>query len=587
MVGRTNFLCLTLKDCPFLCLGDYEIAIDFALRPPYIFSARSCFKDIELFSKPNEEIPALVPARMLNEFTYCPRLFYLEWVNGQFEDNFYTVDGRFLHRNVDSVDQSHSVMLSSEELGIIARIDFLETDNDSVVPVETKRGAVPENNLGSWEPDRIQLCAQGLVLQNAGYKCTKGEIYYAESKQRVPISFDAALIERTLNLLEELREAAANSKPPKPLVDSNKCPECSLVGICLPDEINGLSERSKRPPRYLLPKTSNAQPIYVTEQGARLGIRAGRLQLSVKNKAVQSLRLLDVSQLNIYGNVQISSQLLRQLFWLDIPVNWFSYGGLFQGTAQGLPAKNVDLRRKQIALSYGADLDIARSIVAGKIRNCRTLLRRNSNKDHSSTLATLKKMSVQAQQAETLGSLLGYEGSAARAYFQAFPDLLKKNDDTGTFDFNGRNRRPPTDPVNCLLSYLYALLVKDLTAALFTVGFDPYVGVYHRPRFGRPALALDLAEEFRPIIADSVAIKMVNNGEARKSYFESRNKAVSLTPKGKKAVLAAYERRMISEVRHPVFKYQCTYRRVLEVQSRLLAACILGETGEYIPFETR
>jgi CRISPR-associated protein Cas1 len=155
------------------------------------------------------------------------------------------------------------------------------------------------------------------------------------------------------------------------------------------------------------------------------------------------------------------------------------------------------------------------------------------------------------------------------------------------FSFDGRNRRPPLDAVNCLLSYTYALLTKDLTATAFGVGFDPYMGFYHRPRFGRPALALDLAEEFRPLLAESVVLSLINNGEIRGSHFVVRAGGVMLTADGRRAVLAGYERRLDAEVRHPTFGYTITYRRVLDVQARVLAAHLLGEIPAYIAFTTR
>lgn len=534
-----------------------------------------------------ENVPRLVPARMLNEFTYCPRLFYLEWVQGQFEDNYYTVDGRYQHRRVDTETGSTSVTLSSDRLGIIARIDLLDSDERTAIPVETKRGATPDNPERSWEPDRIQLCAQALLLREAGYECEYGQIFYVESHERVPIHFDEILISATLSRLELLRNTALDDRSPDPLIDSPKCPNCSLVGICLPDELNQISARSKMRPRYLVPRDSAASPLYVTEQGATLGIRAGRVQIALKDKPVESIRLLDVSQVNVYGGVQLTSQLLRHLFTHEIPVCWFSQNGWFQGIAHGLPSKNVDLRRKQVAMSYSADIEAARAMVAGKIRNCRTLLRRNVHEEATKALSAMRDLVAQAEQAPSLQALLGYEGAAARTYFQVFGRMLKQGKRLARFDFNGRNRRPPTDPVNCLLSYLYALLAKELTATAFAVGLDPFIGVYHRPRFGRPALALDLAEEFRPLIADSTAITMINNGEVRPSQFIMRNNGVALTDKGKKNVLGAFERRLAAEVRHPTFGYAVSYRRILEVQTRLLAAYILGEIGEYKAFETR
>jgi CRISPR-associated protein Cas1 len=134
---------------------------------------------------------------------------------------------------------------------------------------------------------------------------------------------------------------------------------------------------------------------------------------------------------------------------------------------------------------------------------------------------------------------------------------------------------------------VYSLLVKDLTATVNAVGFDPYLGFYHRPRFGRPALALDLAEEFRPLVGESVPVNLINNGEVRPRDFVVRAGGVSLTSDGRKSVIGAYERRLDTEIRHPTFGYRIAYRRVLEVQTRVLAAHVLGEVPEYVPFMTR
>ncbi len=548
-----------------------------------------------------EDVPSLVPARMLNEFTYCPRLFFLEWVQARFADNADTVEGRYEHRAVDraggaaplpddgDVLQARSVLLSSPRLGLVARADVIEGDGASVQPVDFKRGSPPDTPERSWEPERVQLCVVGLLLRDAGYRCDMGVLYFAQARRRVTVAFDDELVERTLQLLAELRVVAANDVPPPPLLDSPKCPRCSLVGICMPDEVNALAARTQRPPRRLVPRDPAARPLYVTEQGATVGHRQGRVEISRMGEVIHSVRLLDVSQVSVHGNAQVTTQLLRQLFAREIPVCWFSYGGWFEGIAEGLPAKHVELRRRQAALAHQGGLAVARALVEGKVRNARTLLMRNSRDRPESTVESLKALAADAAGAANIASLLGVEGAAARLYFTAFPTMLRPDRSLPgqPFSFEGRNRRPPLDPVNCLLSYVYALLVKDLTAVVYAIGFDPYLGFYHRPRFGRPALALDLAEEFRPIIAESVVINLINNGEVNGSDFTIRAGGVALTPQGRKAVLAGYERRLDAEVRHPTFGYTITYRRVLEVQARVLGAHLLGEVPAYVPFTTR
>jgi len=546
-------------------------------------------------------VPELVPARMVNEFAYCPRLFFIEWVQARFADSVDTVQGNYTHRVVDAgggkvpdADEerpfiARSVSLSSATLGLVAKADLLESDGETVVPVDYKKGSPPDNPERSWEPERVQLCVIALLLREAGYRCEEGVLYFAESRERVVVRFDESLVARTLELVEELRLVAGTDLPPPPLIDSPKCPRCSLVGICLPDETNALSLRTDLPPRRLLPRDPDPRPLYVTEQGAHLRKSKQRLEITVDRKTVASVRLLDVSHVCIFGNVQLSTQLIRELFALEIPVCWFSYGGWFSGIAEGLPSKHVELRRRQFAAVGQGGLEIARRMIRGKIRNSRTMLMRNSRDRPDLAIEQLKALADSALTAESVASLLGVEGAAARIYFGTFTSMLRDDRSLpgGPFDFNGRNRRPPLDPLNSLLSYAYSLLAKDCTVTAFSVGFDPYVGFLHRSRYGRPALALDLAEEFRPLIAESITVNLINNGEVKESDFVVRAGGVSLTPGGRKAVLAAYERRLDHEITHPIFGYRVSYRRVLEVQCRLLGAHLLGEIPEYVAFETR
>ncbi len=540
---------------------------------------------------------------MVNEFTYCPRLFHLEWVQARFADNLDTEEGSFVHRVVDEgggrlpepekadeLKAARSVQLSSERLGLVATIDILEPGADgAVVPVDYKKGSPADNPHQAYPPERIQLCVQGLLLQDAGYTCDYGYLYFNTTRTRVRVDFDQELLDETLATLVRLREVATSDLPPPPLVDSPKCPRCSLVGLCLPDETNALANRLQRKPRRLMPSGTDAMPLHVTEPGTYLGKDQGLITVSVKRTKITEIRLIDVSQLCVYGNVQVSTQLLRELMDRDVPIAHFTGGGWFAGITHGMPSKHVGLRLRQAALVAQGGLPLARQVVAGKISNSRVLLRRNAKADIGSAIERLTSAVAEAERAPSVSVLLGVEGAAARTYFEAFPAMLSNAESLpgATFTFSGRTRRPPTDAVNCLLSFGYALLTKDLTITTLLVGFDPYMGFYHRPRYGRPALALDLAEEFRPLIVDSTVMAAINNGEVQPKHFEQRGPGVSLTKDGRRAFLRAYERRMETEVTHPVFGYKITYRRVLEVQARMVGAFMLGEVPDYRPFRTR
>ncbi|MBM4321457.1 MAG: CRISPR-associated endonuclease Cas1, partial [Deltaproteobacteria bacterium] len=343
--------------------------------------------------------------------------------------------------------------------------------------------------------------------------------------------------------------------------------------------------------RMLLAARPETLPLYVQEQGARVGKSGDCLKVEVKGQEVREVRLLETSQVCLFGGVQISTQAVQELLSRGIPVSWLSHGGWFYGMTQGLAHKNIELRRRQFAAAADQkrSLAFARGFVGAKIRNCRTLLRRNCEEADAGLLRALRQHADEAEQAGSMESLLGIEGNAARLYFGAFPRMLKAPDGQGVpaFSLEGRNRRPPRDPVNALLSFAYALLAKDLHVTLQAVGFEPLLGFYHQPRYGRPALALDLMEELRPIVADSVVITAINNREVQPDDFAHRAGAVSLSPAGRKRFLQAYERRMDQLITHPVFGYRLSYRRVLEVQARLLGRALAGEIPSYPSFTTR
>jgi CRISPR-associated protein Cas1 len=578
---------------------------------------------------------------MLNEFVYCPRLFFYEWVEGVFENSADTLDGQAKHTRVDSgpsampaakdmdgeTIHSRSVTLSSERVGLTAKLDLIENDagaadGKSVRPVDYKRGKPREvDGLPTpWPSDRIQIAAQALVLRENGYTCDEGILYYASTKQRVRIEIDDAVIVETEDLIAQARKAAINDQIPEPLVDSPKCPRCSLVGICLPDETNALRARALRfeerrtvqfslfdnneaaataEVRQLVAARDDLRPLYLNSQGFRVGKSGEVIQVKDGDTLKQEVRLGEVSQINLFGNVQLSTQAIQSFCSAEVPVCYFSQGGWFYGITNGLNARNVFLRHRQFA-SAGHEstaLSIARKLVVGKIRNQRTLVQRNHIEPPETALRQLKLLAEKAETAAEIDTLLGIEGSAARVYFSEFAGMLKSGEDGDSahqgaptefsFDFTQRNRRPPRDPVNALLSLAYSILVKDLTITCYSLGFDPYWGFYHQPRFGRPALALDLMEPFRPLIADSVVLTAINTRMVTTADFIRSGPAVALKPNGRKGFFRAYELRMDTLVTHPMFDYRLSYRRLLEIQARLLARFLNGEIDDYPVFVTR
>lgn len=578
-------------------------------------------------------LPDYLPARMVNEFSYCPRLFFYEWVEGIFLDSADTIEGKLQHRRVDREGaplkpaeeaegewKTRSVTLSSDTHRLIARIDLLEGAGAAATPVDYKHGRPREtpSGLEPWPADRFQLAVQAIILRDNGYACHDAIVFYQETRQRVRFPITDKLVDETLALARQAWETARRGVIPPPLVGSPKCPGCSLHPVCLPDETNWLRGHSHggdgrqlslfgetlpprkpvlsedSPVRRLLAPRSDLRPAYIDTQGLRVGRSGEVLVVKDRDKTVQEIRMNDLCQLNLMGNIQITTQAVQALCENEIPVCYFSQGGWFYGITTGLVTKNVFLRQMQFRLSSEPwfCLRLARSLVAGKIRNQRTLVLRNHLEPDQRLLLEMKLMAEQALEAQSLEQLLGLEGNAARLYFRAFGGLIKAEADSGAqaqfrLDFDGRNRRPPRDPVNALLSLAYSLLAKDFTIACYAVGFDPMMGFYHQPRFGRPALALDLMEPFRPLIADSAVIQAINTRMITEKDFLQAGPAVLLEPEGRKAFYRAYEQRMDTLVTHPLFEYRVSYRRLLEIQARLLARYMEGEITSYPVFVTR
>ena len=553
----------------------------------------------------------LIPARMVNEFVYCPRLAYLMWAQGEWAETGDTAEGHRVHARVDKPNAplpapqaleteetpagdkivSRSMTLSSATLGVVAKLDIAEAEDGVVTPVDYKRGKRPHVAEGAYEPERIQIGLQALLLEEHGYRVEEGAIYYAESRERVRIPLDETLRTTARTAVSELRLTVSQSRIPPPLRDSPKCPRCALVTVCLPDEVRSLSGSSLAPRTIAVPP-DEALPLIVQSQRARIGKDGDTLKIDDEERGETQVRFIDISDVALFGNVSITTPALAALMEREIPVTFHSHGGWFRGVAHGVGHRNVEIRTAQYRMSFDAAacLRFAKELVAAKIANQRTILRRNwrgSPEERQAALDRLAAARRSADGATTPAELLGVEGDAASVYFRAFAGLLKSPDDKqgagelAPFRFEARNRRPPTDPVNAMLSLAYAMLARHLTITLASVGFDPYRGFFHAPRYGRPALALDLMEPFRAIIANSVVLWAVNTGEVGPNDFVVAVTGAALTQAGRRRFVEAFERRLSQETTHPVFGYQVSMRRMLIVQARLLSRFLLGELPSY------
>jgi len=592
------------------------------------------------------EMQPPLPVRRLHNFIYCPRLFYFQWVENIFQENADTVAGSQVHRNVDAPSRLEeekakalgenlpegakirSLRLESESLGLIGVVDIVEGGPDGAEVIDYKRGSARRDSEGervAKEPDALQVAAHALLLREHGVNAVRGAIYYAAEKRRVPVEFTEELFDRVRNAIAEAKKVAGSGICPPPLRNDARCLYCSAYPICLPNESLWWAKRRKvaepegqlqfgfagqsedavrnqilealdfaaestgkeptlQPPR---PGGDDGEVLVVQTAGAQIGQHGDELIVSVKGEEARKIPGQQVRAVYCYGAVQITAQAVSTCLELGIDVAYFSPAGRFVGMLGGLPASGVDARRGQYRLFElpSVRLQLAREIIRAKIHNQRVMLMRNGDVPERVT-QLMAGFRDAAESARDLTGLLGVEGSAAALYFEQFESMLKQREGW-KFDWRGRNRRPPRDPVNALLSLGYSMLAKELAGVCYAVGLDPFLGFMHQPRYGRPALALDLMEEFRPLIADSVAISLINRGEVGREDFISSANGTFLTDRGRRPFWEAWFRRLDTEVSHPEFSYKMAYRRMLEVQARQLWRFVRGEALTYHGFVTR
>ncbi|KIH76349.1 CRISPR-associated protein, Cas1 family [Geoalkalibacter ferrihydriticus] len=333
--------------------------------------------------------------------------------------------------------------------------------------------------------------------------------------------------------------------------------------------------------------------LYVTTQGAYLNKEGETVVVNIERETKLRLPIHTLSSIVCFGQVTCSPFLLGHCAEKDVTVSFLTGYGRFLARVQGPVAGNVLLRREQYrqADDLVASARLARLFVLGKVTNCRTVMSR-AQRDHGEKINSLdipKKVGLFAKVArnllleDSLDDIRGIEGRAANDYFGLFNDLIVAQKDD--FVFAGRNRRPPLDRVNCLLSFLYSLLYHDARSALETVGLDPAVGFLHRDRPGRLSLALDLMEEFRPVMADRLALSLINLGQVRKKGFRTMESgAVVMDDDTRKVLLMEYQKRKQVEIEHPFIKEKIPLGMLMFAQAQLLSRYLRGDLDEYPPF---
>jgi CRISPR-associated protein Cas1 len=512
----------------------------------------------------------LIPISLVVHQAFCPRRAWLE-IMGERTDTAQVAAGTTEHAATDDTATSRAARLRgvdvrSDRLGVCGRCDTLEAgENGDLTVVEYKATPV-RRKTEVTRPMRVQLALQGIALSEMGHRVAGHAVYFTQHRTRIGVTLTAQDLADAEALAAGTRKTIRSDTAPPPLEDDPRCTRCSHAAVCLPDE-RGLTAV----PRRIMVPSPDGQVLHLATPGSRASIRQGRVEVSHQGERVASVPIEQVQAVVAHGNVDLSGGLIRELLWRNIVITWCSSRGRLMGWAVTSESPNGGPRHRQHVESEHGRLDLAREFVAGKIANQATLLRRHA--DSPATIAALRDLQRTAGQAKSLDELFGIEGDAAARYFGGFPSMLTAEAAAG---FRVRTRRPATDPVNAALNYAYGLLVADILRAVLACGLDPHAGFLHSPERNKPALALDLCEEFRAPVADSAVLGAFNNGELASKDFSGVLGTVNLRDKGRKQLIAAYERRVGQEFRHPVFGYSVTWRRAMEIQARMVLGVVDG-----------
>lgn len=562
----------------------------------------------------------LIRVMALHALAYCERLFYLEEVEEIRLADANVFAGRRMHEEIDKGPDCYTLELASERLGIRGKVDCVRRKSGNLVVYEHKKGK-SKDGKETWPSDRLQVLAYTLLLaEHTEERIEEACVKYHADNRLITISVTLEEAEKELQTaVERAKELRASLDRPPVSVPEKLCRTCALAPVCLPEEERfALSEKDK--PQRLFPADEDRRIIHIVEQGSSVRRDGEQLVVYLPDGTKKALPGMNISALVLHGNVQISTQCIHYCAANEIGLHWLSFGGHYVG---GLTSGAGDVQRKN--RQYGAlqepifkgrlALRLSMAKVENQLRYLLRSTRSNSNEDRpieiekgiSRLRQELTGLARLGQELDNLGReeggddsnvpisekvekiievIRGHEGMAGREYFSILPFLLNLPEDDLLY-FKGRNRRPPKDPFNAVLSFGYALLYKDCVAAILAVGLEPSVGFLHTPRSSAFPLALDLMEIFRVILWDIPFLGSVNRKQWKKEDFDISTNQVWLNSDGRRKAIQLYENRKQEKWKHPVLEYSLSYARTIELEARLLEKEWTGQPGLFAKLRLR
>ena len=584
----------------------------------------------------------------LHALAYCERLFYLEEVEEIRVADESVYAGRRLHVDIDKQearraggdfvrkrrktnpdanskppwersesitlpqepaedveDERVTFSLESEKWGLKGKVDCLRRRDGLLIPYEHKRGRSArstDNKPEPWASDRLQVIAYAaLISEHSGKEITEGRIRYHRDNVMVRVPIDEQAIEDLKTAISRARVLQARIDRPPITENERLCVKCSLAPVCLPEEARLASMLSELPPEArevrqlnLFPADDDRRTLHVLSQGARIGRKGDRLEVSVIGEAPQVHPSREIGQIVLHGFAQISTQALRMCGQQEIGVHWITTGGRYAGAwVSGTGSVQRRVRQYRALTNPELCLRLAKRLAEARARGQLSFLLRvsreteRSSSEVQNSIKSIRKLLSPMTRAVNIDSLRGYEGSIGSYYFRALPDLIV-SEAGEAMKPDGRSRRPPRDRCNALLSFGYALLLKDVMNAIMIVGLDPALGFYHRPRSQAPPLALDLMELFRVPLVDLPVVASINRKQWNlEDDFEIAGPQVWLSELGRKKLIGIYERRKSDYWRYPVVGRSLSYSRIMELEVRLLEKEWMNESGLFARMRLR
>jgi CRISPR-associated protein Cas1 len=549
-----------------------------------------------------------LPIHALHALAYCERLFYLENVEQVRVADERVYAGRRLHVELEREEHEEEWLmldLESERWGLKGRIDCVRRRDGQIVPYEHKRGRSARGADGrpaAWPSDRVQIVAYAaLVGEQTGREVSEGRVRYHADNVLVHVPFDEAARAELERAIARARELQATVERPPVAENERLCVKCSLAPVCLPEEArlaamltSDAPQHAERPTLRLFPSDDDRRTLHVITQGARVGRKGDRFEVSAPDEPAQLHPVHEVGQVVLHGFAQITTQALRLCAEQEVGVHWVTGGGRYMGAwVAGMGSVQRRIRQYRALTDPELCLKLARRLAEARVRGQLSFLLRASReagrdvREVRDAIVGMRKLLSPMSCAASIDSLRGFEGGAGAHYFSALPHLVVPEAGEAMRP-DGRNRRPPRDRCNALLSYGYALLLKDVTNAILAVGLDPSLGFYHQPRSQAHPLALDLMELFRVPLVDLPVMASINRRQwDEREDFQIAGQQVWLSDAGRKKFISIYERRKADRWKHPVIGHSLTYSRLLELEARLLEKEWMGEGGLFARMRMR